>query len=78
MRCPKCGGTAKYKVSRKKFWKDQKSGKGTKPREDFTAKCLKCKFTFNALDYYDAKSEIKEKPSEKKFQIKMKYTEKKR
>lgn len=74
MRCPKCGGTARYKVSRKKLWKNQKSAKAKEPRKDFTVKCIKCGFIFNALDYYDVKSEIKEKEAEKKFQIKMKYS----
>lgn len=76
MKCPKCGGTAKYKVSRKKLWKKEKSSKAKEPRKDFTAKCVKCGHEFDARkvygDFVVSKVEVKE---EKHQQIKMKYTD---
>lgn len=76
MKCPKCGGQARYVTSRSKFW--GKSKKGIKQRTDFRAKCRKCGFEFDARDYYDVVSEVKEKQPEQKQQIKMKYGEKER
>lgn len=77
MKCPKCSGEAKYKVSRKQFWKNKKSVKAKEPREDFIAKCKKCKFIFDAKEVYGdlVVSEVVMK-EEKHQQIKMKYTEK--
>lgn len=76
MKCPKCSGTAKYKVSRKNLWKSEKSVKAKEPRKDFTAKCIKCGHEFDAREVYGdsvvSKVVVKE---EKHQQIKMKYTE---
>lgn len=75
MKCPNCGGTAKYKVSRKKLWK-RKSAKTKEPRKDFTAKCTKCGYEFDAKEVYGdlvvSRVVVKE---EEHQQIKMKYTE---
>ena len=77
MKCPQCGGKAKYKVSRKQLWKSRKSAKAKEPRKDFTARCLECKFTFNAKEVYgdSVVSSVMVKEEEHQ-QIKMKYTEK--
>lgn len=77
MKCPKCGEDARYVVSRKRFWKKEKSAKGgNKPRIDFRAKCTKCKFIFDAKEVYGdlVISQVKVKEPEKKLQIRMKYT----
>ena len=78
MKCPKCGGNARYIVSRKRYWKKEKSAKGgSKLRTDFRAKCIKCKFEFNAKEVYGdlVVSQVKLIEPEKKGQIKMQYGE---
>jgi len=47
MKCKFCGSPrAKYKVSRKKFWKGRSAkgfGHSSEPRKDFTVYCPDCK-----------------------------------
>ena len=75
MKCPKCGGAARYEVSRKNLWK-QKSHKAKEPRKDFTAKCIKCGHAFDARKVYGGVVVSKVKVKEMKKQvIKMKYTD---
>lgn len=68
MKCPKCSGTARYKVSRRKHWKKGKmSTKAKGPRKDFTAKCIKCGHEFDASKHYDVIDRLIEKEPEVKW-----------
>jgi len=77
MKCPKCGGQARYVDSRKKYWKKKSAKGGLKPRTDFKVKCVKCKFEFDAKKVYGdfVTSQITEKEPEKEQVIMMKYTD---
>lgn len=59
MKCPKCGNSkARYKRSRRNLWKGRSklsTRQSQKAREDFRAKCDKCKFEFDASEYFDVK-----------------------
>lgn len=59
MKCPKCGGQARYVLSRKKFWGN--STKATEPRKDFKAKCIRCGLEFDASKVYNVKDILLEK-----------------
>jgi len=69
MKCPKCGShKAKYLEK-----KDKK-----KPRTNFKAKCGKCKFEFDAREYFEdfvVDSVIIKGEKKKPTKIKMKYDE---
>ena len=72
MKCPKCGGQARYVVSRKKLWKGESgySATKTKPREDFKAKCIKCGHEFDASKIYNVADIVIAEPEVKKWKPK--------
>jgi len=69
MKCPKCGGNARYEVKAGYKTTERKNT----VRTNFKAKCIKCGFEFDARDYYNVVPHLLTKEEPKKTEVKMKY-----